>query len=261
MFVPGFFQVVSSVINICGPGPPLAHDCSAQALSDRLQHLDGIILGLAVLRQKSSPTTLTLLTGSERFVFDYWLVSPHHDKPLVIVDVVRAQPCLESQSMQSQSGQVGKHYLFSDMTKFSLDRIMAVGPAANAQDASLVSFDQYLELWSVRNISAVVVMMPLPHALLCIHGVWDTWGFPYLQGAQRRGQPYEFGRQLWAELEVGEAIDANVGQDAPPPVRCSPLGTIINSCRHAHLNQPSTWSLVIHDCPRIILGDPGLHPK
>ena len=221
-FVPGFFQVVSSVINICGPGPPLAHDCSARALSDRLQHLDGRILGLAVLRQKCSPTTLTLLTGSERFVFDYWLVSPHADKPLVIVDVVRAQPCLESQYMQSQAGQsrvgLSSHYIFNEMTQFSLDRIMAVGPAANAQDSTLVSFSQYLELWSVGNISAAVVMMPLPHAVLCIHGVWDTWGFPYLSGAQRRGGPYELGRQLWAGLDQArmQALDANAGQDAPP---------------------------------------------
>jgi hypothetical protein len=211
-----------------GPAADLNASSSHRNWSAALQYMDNRVLGLAYITSAFSPSVLKSLTGRERAVFDYWLVTDYNDKPIVMVDILEAIPIQRPQTVQHRAGGRGRHILFGKMTSFSFKRLVDAGPIVRA--GGFATFEEYWNCWAAkRNIDlteyrdragavsiTTALLMPSAHGVLCCSGVWTSWGFPYLEHHERRGQSYHLGKPLWGSLEIGEVIRSHMDNDTDP---------------------------------------------
>jgi hypothetical protein len=192
----------------------LTYDAPWRAWAQALKHCEHRIVGLALAKNASSPSLSTWLSGPQRDVADYWMMTAYKNSAMVFFDIIEVATFQRPQVSRTT---VGKRYngsMFCNLTPWSHTHLMDAPCVGGGLMGS--KFQQYVANHNLPDDaeSNIVISMPVPHAVLCVSRVWSSWAFPYMMGSARSGHLFHLAQPLWeplgdisAESLVPDAVD------------------------------------------------------
>lgn len=161
--------------------------------SEVSQNIAGKIIG-AVLARPASVSDLMLYLGrQQRSVQDYWQLTPYHQCPVMFLEILAYCTLSLPQLAFSTDAGFAPKGLFTKITKFSAERCMNIPITDDPQNVTVA---QRITQWQHRFNGGlefdgfdegqlrVLIMMPMPHAMLVNCGAWLYWGFPLATSRQ-----------------------------------------------------------------------------
>lgn len=162
----------------------VSKDSSAAQWHGALGHLDGQVLGLALVRPLWLADPMTHLSSQQKVLRKYWLATKYGALPVFFLDLVAvarlAQPITVSgiRAGRNQTNMVFQTSVFSTQ-----NLRQCRSPDGSTMDQVLAAWEiQWPHVRGLPRPVNICLSMPAAHALLCASGTWPSYGIPLTLG-------------------------------------------------------------------------------
>lgn len=167
-------------------------------------------IGVALVEAMYSPDLVSVLTSHQRSVVDFWRLTQYGQSPLMLVSFVECAMLAAPVVVYEHLSRSGVQALFFETTVSSWQRLMDERVASGALVADL------FREWGARlpggeGRQRICMVLPTPHAVLCVGGQWRSWAFPIPASRRPRASlQLHLAAPLWQHL----ALNVCNGADA-----------------------------------------------
>ena len=180
-------------------------------------HLDGKVVGAALVRPLQMFDVMTCLSSCQRCVVDYWSSTKHAPDPLLFLECVVAVKLKEPITVRSTQTTVTPTALFFECSTFSRGKILEQPSEAESCENS--SMLDVLKSWQESRAfnfefsearACLCIRLPAAHALLLARRAWVTYAVPCPRGRVGAGLGTRFIADMarYVPMEVGEEVPA-----------------------------------------------------
>ncbi len=196
---------------------------SPEEFAAALDHLNGSVVALALIRPLWSPTTLTFLSQEQVTMQDFWRKLGVTQQAMFFMEVVDAKRLEVPQPVVQHLGGSKPKSLFFLMSAVSRQRVFAArcfggGSVVDALRGWSAAFNHNRPLPggavdSDADLRLCVAMFG-PTAILCALRRWTSFCFPWSRGRKSAGLGLNFIRHLTRGLEPRHGQDSEDAADA-----------------------------------------------
>jgi hypothetical protein len=162
----------------------VSQDSSAAQWHGNLRHLDGQVLGLALVRPLWLADPMTHLSPQQKVLRKYWLSTKYGSLPLFFLDLVAVERLAQPITVSGiRAGRNQSNMIFQTSVFSSQNLRQCRAPNGSTMDQVLAAWDiQWPQVRALPRPVNICLSMPAAHALLCASGTWPSYGIPLTLG-------------------------------------------------------------------------------